>query len=149
MTLEEHLAVPYVLCLESVPGPDGEWLRPSAFGAFAVSTTLPLLPAHLLSGVGYNALPRDPFNQRPIGTGPFRVAESDPRQVVLTPSDDFYQLHPDRVRPYLDRLVLRSYPDTAQALTALEGVGPSIARGSQPGHADSSGCAHGARRNRR
>lgn len=101
---------------------------PDAFGAFAVSTTLPLLPAHLLSGVGYNALPRDPFNQRPIGTGPFRVAESDPRQVVLTPSDDFYQLHPDRVRPYLDRLVLRSYPDTAQALTALargevDGVG--------------------------
>ncbi len=27
MTLEEHLAVPYVLCLESVPGRDGEWLR--------------------------------------------------------------------------------------------------------------------------
>ena len=27
MTLEEHLAVPYVLCLESVAAPDGEWLR--------------------------------------------------------------------------------------------------------------------------
>jgi predicted RNase H-like HicB family nuclease len=27
MTLEEHLAVPYVLCLESVAGPDGEWQR--------------------------------------------------------------------------------------------------------------------------
>ena len=31
MTLEEHLAVPYVLCLESVPGPDGEWLRRAAY----------------------------------------------------------------------------------------------------------------------
>ena len=27
MTLEEHLAVPYVLCLESVAGPGGEWVR--------------------------------------------------------------------------------------------------------------------------
>lgn len=101
---------------------------PDAFGSFAASTTLPLLPSHLLSGVGYNALPRHQFNQRPVGTGPFRVAESDARQVVLAPSDDFYRLHPDRVRPYLDRLVLRSYPDTAQALTALargevDGVG--------------------------
>ena len=92
---------------------------PDAFGAFAVSTTLPLLPSHLLAGVSYNALPRNPFNQRPIGTGPFRVAESDGRQVVLAPSDDFYRLHPDRVRPYLDRFVVRSYPDTSQILTAL------------------------------
>jgi hypothetical protein len=27
MTLEEHLAVPYVLCLESAAGPDGDWVR--------------------------------------------------------------------------------------------------------------------------
>lgn len=92
---------------------------PDAFGAFAVNTTLPLLPSHLLAGVSYNALPRNPFNQRPIGTGPFRVAESDGRQVVLAPSDDFYRLHPDRVRPYLERFVVRSYPDTSQILTAL------------------------------
>jgi predicted RNase H-like HicB family nuclease len=31
MTLEEHLAVPYVLCLESVPGPDGAWLRQARY----------------------------------------------------------------------------------------------------------------------
>ena len=101
---------------------------PQAFGAFAVNTTLPLLPAHLLNGVTYNTLPRHVFNQRPVGTGPFRVVESDPRQVTLAASDDYYALHPDRQRPYLDRLILRSYPDTTQALTALsrgeiDGVG--------------------------
>lgn len=92
---------------------------PEAFGAFAVNTTLPLLPAHLLSGVSYNALPRQVFNQRPVGTGPFRVVEADARQVTLAASEDFYALHPERRRPYLDRLILRSYPDTTQALTAL------------------------------
>lgn len=101
---------------------------PEAFGAFATNTTLPLLPSHLLNGVTYNALPRQVFNQRPVGTGPFRVVEADARQVTLAPSDDYYALHPDRQRPYLDRLILRSYPDTTQALTALsrgeiDGVG--------------------------
>ncbi|HEY6959556.1 MAG TPA: peptide ABC transporter substrate-binding protein [Candidatus Limnocylindria bacterium] len=92
---------------------------PEAFGGFAVNTTLPLLPAHLLNGVTYNALPRQVFNQRPVGTGAFRVVESDARQVTLAASDDYYALHPDRQRPYLDRLIVRSYPDTTQALTAL------------------------------
>src|SRR5918911_4932577 len=31
MTLEEHLAVPYVLRMESVAGPGGEWLRRAAY----------------------------------------------------------------------------------------------------------------------
>jgi len=101
---------------------------PEAYGPFAASTTVPLLPSHLLSGVDYAKLPRLPYNQRPIGTGPFRVLEADPRQVVLVHADGFYRTRPDRTRPYLDRVVLRSYPDTAEALTALgrgevDGVG--------------------------
>jgi predicted RNase H-like HicB family nuclease len=31
MTLDEHLAVPYVLCLESVPGPAGGWVRQARY----------------------------------------------------------------------------------------------------------------------
>jgi predicted RNase H-like HicB family nuclease len=31
MTLEEHLAVPYVLCLESVARPDGDWVRRACY----------------------------------------------------------------------------------------------------------------------
>lgn len=31
MTLEEHLAVPYIMVLESVPAPDGDWLRQASY----------------------------------------------------------------------------------------------------------------------
>jgi peptide/nickel transport system substrate-binding protein len=104
------------------------FILPDAYGPFAASTTVPLLPSHLLAKVDYASLPRVAFNQRPIGTGPFRVIEVDPRQTVLARNDNFYRARPDRTRPYLDRLVLRSYPDTSQALTALgrgeiDGVG--------------------------
>src|SRR6266542_496553 len=101
---------------------------PDAYGPFAASTTVPLLPSHLLARVDYAGLPRVAFNQRPIGTGPFRVVEVDSRQTVLARNDSFYRTRPDRTRPYLDRLVLRSYPDASEALTALgrgeiDGVG--------------------------
>jgi peptide/nickel transport system substrate-binding protein len=104
------------------------FVLPDSYGPFAASTTVPLLPSHLLSKVDYAALPRVAFNQRPIGSGPFRVLEVDARQTVLARNDSFYRTRPDRTRPYLDRLVLRSYPDTSEALTALgrgeiDGVG--------------------------
>ena len=104
------------------------FVLPDAYGPFAASTTVPLLPAHILSSVEYATLPRVAFNQRPIGTGPFRVVEADARQVVLQHADDFYRSKPDHTRPYLDRIVLRSYPDASEALTALgrgeiDGVG--------------------------
>lgn len=101
---------------------------PDAYGPFAASTTVPLLPSHLLAKVDYAALPRVAFNQHPVGTGPFRVMDVDARQTVLVRNDSFYRTRPDRTRPYLDRLVLRSYPDASEALTALgrgeiDGVG--------------------------
>ena len=104
------------------------FVLPEAYGPFAASTTVPLLPSHLLSGVDYSRLPRLTYNLRPIGTGPFRVVEADARQVVLQHADGFYRTKPDRARPYLDRVLLRSYPDAAEALTALgrgeiDGVG--------------------------
>ena len=104
------------------------FVLPDSYGPFAASTTVPLLPSHLLSKVDYAALPRVAFNQRPIGSGPFRVLDVDGRQTVLARNDSFYRTQPDRTRPYLDRLVLRSYPDTSEALTALgrgeiDGVG--------------------------
>ena len=92
---------------------------PDPFGSFAANTTLPLMPAHLLNGVSYNELPRHQFNMRPIGAGPFRVVEADSRQVVLLRNDDYYKVRPERARPYLDRIVLRSYPTASEALTAV------------------------------
>ena len=101
---------------------------PDVYGPFADSTTVPLLPSHLLGNVPYAELSRQPFNASPIGTGPFRVTEVDGRQVVLLRNDDFYRTRPARARPYLDKVILRFYPDQSDALLALsrgevDGVG--------------------------
>lgn len=101
---------------------------PDAYGAFAASTTVPLLPSHLLANVDYATLARVAFNQHPVGTGPFRVIQVDARETVLARNDSFYRTRPGRTRSYLDRLVLRLYPDTSEALSALgrgeiDGVG--------------------------
>src|SRR5919198_3573506 len=50
---------------------------PDVYGPFADSTTVPLLPAHLLANVPYAELARQAFNVQPTGTGPFRVQQVD------------------------------------------------------------------------
>jgi peptide/nickel transport system substrate-binding protein len=95
------------------------FVLPGPYGPFAASTTFPLLPAHRLAGVPYLQLPADPFDQRPIGTGPFKVTEVTAREIVLTANLDFYRTRPERSRPYLDRFVLRTYDDASSALVAL------------------------------
>ena len=92
---------------------------PDVYGPFADSTTVPLLPSHILGNVPYADLSRQPFNVSPVGTGPFRVAEVDARQIVLLRNDDFYRARPARGRPYLDKVILRFYPDPTEALLAL------------------------------
>jgi peptide/nickel transport system substrate-binding protein len=101
---------------------------PDVYGPFAASTTVPLLPSHILGNVAYADLPRQPFNVSPVGTGPFRVADVDARQIVLLRNDDFYRTRPARSRPFLDKVILRFYPDPSEALLALsrgeiDGVG--------------------------
>ena len=92
---------------------------PEAHAPFAASTSLPLLPAQLLGGVRYVELAKHPFNQRPVGTGPFKVTAIDARQITLSRHDGFYRTRPERDRPYLDRIVLRSYREGSEALAAL------------------------------
>ncbi len=101
---------------------------PDAYGPFADSTTVPLLPSHLLAGISYADLARQSFNARPVGTGPFKLSELDARQVVLVHNTSFYGTGSGRTRPYLDRVILRFYSDTSDALAALargelDGVG--------------------------
>jgi peptide/nickel transport system substrate-binding protein len=92
---------------------------PDVYAPFAGSTTVALLPAHLLGKVAFGDLARQPFNLQPIGTGPFKVSEVDSRQVTLVRSDDFYRTKPARSRAYLDKVVLRFYRDGGEALAAL------------------------------
>lgn len=92
---------------------------PDVYAPFAGSTTVPLLPSHLLAGVSLAELPRQPFNLKPVGTGPFRFSELDARQITLMRSDRFYRTEPDRAGPYLDKLILRFFRDEGDALAAL------------------------------
>ncbi len=92
---------------------------PDAYGPFAASTTFPLLPAHRLAGVPYSRLAGDPFDQHPIGTGPFTLVDATPSEIVLVANTDFYRTRPDRSRPYLDRFLLRSFRNASDALAAL------------------------------
>ena len=92
---------------------------PDVYAPFAGSTTVPLLPAHLLQKVPYADLTKQTFNLHPIGTGPFRVTSVDAGEVTLTRYDDFYRTKPARSRAYLDKIVLRFYRDSGDALAAL------------------------------
>ena len=50
MTLEEYLAVPYVLTMESVCRPDGEWVRRASYPEPESSCASPVFPfASLIS----------------------------------------------------------------------------------------------------
>ena len=114
--------------VERVTAKTVRFTLPDIYGPFADSTTVPLLPAHLLGRVSYADLARQPFNARPVGTGPFKVAEVDSRQISLVRSDDFYRIKPARTRPYLERIVFRFFRESTDALVALargeiDGVG--------------------------
>lgn len=73
--------------------------------------TFGILPRHLLLGHDLN---HDPYNQHPIGTGPFTVREFRRGEyVVLDRNPDYWQHDAEgRGLPYLDRIVFRIVPDS-------------------------------------
>jgi peptide/nickel transport system substrate-binding protein len=72
-----------------------------------------ILPAHLLEK--YHDLNRVPFNDLPIGTGPFRVVKwvhGDHIELVANP--DYF-----RGKPRLSRIIVREIPDENTSVNAL------------------------------
>ncbi len=51
---------------------------------FLLSTTLPILPAHLLAGVPVAQLEQSSFSRQPVGAGPFRLTSLDGSGATLT-----------------------------------------------------------------
>lgn len=74
------------------------------FAPFLAATSLPILPAHLLSDVPPGAWQETAFNHHPVGSGPFRLYAIDDEQAMLVPFEGAA-----RPRPSLDLLVLRFY----------------------------------------
>ena len=50
---------------------------------FLLSTTLPILPAHLLASVPVTALEQNSFSLQPVGAGPFRITSLDASGATL------------------------------------------------------------------
>lgn len=87
---------------------------PEPFAPFLAYTTVGILPEHRLGNLAIAEIFDAPFNDRPIGSGPFRVAERTSTSVTLQSFDGY---HLDR--PLLEQLELRFYRDDATLLNAL------------------------------
>lgn len=78
------------------------------------SGELQVLPRHLYEGTD---IVRNPWNLKPIGTGPFRFKEwVRGNRIVLERNPDYW----DTGKPYLDQFVLRIIPDTTARYAAFE-----------------------------
>jgi len=76
------------------------------------------LPRHLLQNVPAAQLSQAPFNQQPVGSGPFKfVSWERGQQLVLEANPQFPQALGGR--PYLDRAVFRIIPEATTMLTEL------------------------------
>ena len=95
-----------------------EFVLSEPYSPFLDATTRGIMPAHQLQGVTAATLPNHPFNQTPIGTGPFRVeAGQDWRadgRFRLTPNPNYWS--PDI---HLAALEFRFYPDEATLAIAF------------------------------
>ncbi|HEY9348754.1 MAG TPA: peptide ABC transporter substrate-binding protein, partial [Inquilinus sp.] len=81
--------------------------------------TFGILPRHTLEGKDLNT---DPYNEKPLGTGPFMVKEFKRGQYVLTERNPNYWRKDDKgeVLPYLDQLVFKIIPDSNTLMTQLK-----------------------------
>ena len=78
------------------------------------SHILQIIPKHIYEGTD---LQRNPANQRPIGTGPFRFESWERGNFIrLVRNPDYW----DAPRPYLDAIVYRVLPNAASRAIALE-----------------------------
>lgn len=62
---------------------------PAASASFLTRTALGVLPEHLLTGLDPNELFNAPFNQAPVGTGPYRLVMLDSTSAVLEPNTSY------------------------------------------------------------
>ena len=88
---------------------------PEPFAPFlARGATVGILPEHILGGLDAAQLFEAPFNQRPVGSGPFRLVSLTSGAARLRPFNAYHL-----GRPFLDSLELRFYRDDAALTNAL------------------------------
>ncbi|HEX3082527.1 MAG TPA: ABC transporter substrate-binding protein, partial [Candidatus Saccharimonadia bacterium] len=89
---------------------------PQALNSFLDSTTVGILPRHLLESTEPSLLREATFNQSPVGTGPFKIktfAPATAKLIELAANPDYYL-----GRPKLDEFDFRFYNTPAETLRA-------------------------------
>jgi peptide/nickel transport system substrate-binding protein len=73
------------------------------------------VPKHLYEGTD---ILKNPYNQKPVGTGPFKFQQYERGQYIIgVRNDDYWR---GKEYPYLDRVIFRFIPDKATAAAAIE-----------------------------
>jgi peptide/nickel transport system substrate-binding protein len=103
------------------------------FAPFLDYTTVGILPAHKIAGIGAQNLGEASFNMAPVGSGPFQVEEIKSEDGVITSVVLKHFPRYFRARSYLDRIQFLFYSDYGAALDAyaagtVEGVARVPAR---------------------
>jgi peptide/nickel transport system substrate-binding protein len=139
-------------------------------GGFLQAATQPIAPAHLLAGIPPEQLADDPFGERPVGSGPFRLVflltgrallaaatpieplpedPGGPNFSTPRPTDSLASSRPtpkpDVAVPYLSQLELRYYDDVASLRADWDAGELDAASGLQPADAKALAQTTGAR----
>ena len=74
----------------------------------------PVLPKHLYEGTD---IPNNPYNQKPIGSGTFKFVKWEKgNQLILERNENYFR----KGLPYLDRVIIKTMPDTTSIALAIE-----------------------------
>ena len=87
---------------------------PERSASFISRTAIGILPEHLLRGLDGPGLALAPFNVRPVGTGPFRLARLNRDRAQLQPNTSYYAGVPS-----LREFEMRFYETPAALIEAL------------------------------
>lgn len=83
---------------------------PEPYAPFLSYATIGILPKAILSASTPQSILDDPFNQAPVGTGPYSLTSLDESSAVLKANEKFYMS-----APKIDEIDLKFYPDMASA----------------------------------
>ncbi|HET7090390.1 MAG TPA: ABC transporter substrate-binding protein [Anaerolineae bacterium] len=102
------------------------------FAPFLDYAAVGMLPVHILNGVSAGELLDHPFNQQPLGTGPFHVKElvsepGQPQRIVLETNPRYFGR-----QPYINEVEFKYYATAAEAFEAyrageIHGISPITA----------------------
>lgn len=93
-----------------------KFILPSSYGNFISNTTVGILPKHRLEGVKPSNLRSYEFNQRPVGSGPYKLEllEVDSAVIELT-ANEYYYIH----KPYIPKFNFQLFQSSQESIDSL------------------------------